>query len=184
MKCSNSGKNPPNPWRPTQDQRKAIAMRGIETAFWAVLGHAPELRTSKTGKSYCTFSCVVTVGGADDDKDVSQWLRVCCFGETAEIRAARAKKRDRIYVEGTLTLNTWENANSETKTGLNVAAWKCEKVAGIGRSRVRQAISYEPDEDEPDSAPIPKRQEAPAKAPKSAKAPKRREFEFDDKLTF
>jgi hypothetical protein len=38
-----------------------------------------------------------------------------------------------------LTLNTWaDKTTGETKTGLNVAAWKCEKVPGIGRNRVRQ----------------------------------------------
>ena len=45
-------------------------------------------------------SIVVTVGQADDGKDVSQWLRVACFGEVAEKIAAHAKKCDRVYVEG------------------------------------------------------------------------------------
>lgn len=113
-------------------------MRGIETAFWAVLGQDPELRTSKTGKSFCTFSCVVTVGGADDGKDVSQWLRVACFGEIAEKLAGRAKKGDRVYVEGSLTINQWNDTHGEVKHGLNVAAWKVERVASIGKNRQRQ----------------------------------------------
>jgi single-stranded DNA-binding protein len=48
-------------------------------------------------------------------------------------RSAKAKKGDRVYIEASLTLNTWETAAGETKTGLNVAAWKCEKVPGIGK---------------------------------------------------
>ncbi len=114
-------------------------MRGIETAFWGVLGQDPELKTSKTGKAFASFGCAVTVGEADNGKDVSQWVRVACFGETAEKLAGRAKKGDRVYCEGTLTLNTWnDKATGEVKTGLNVAAWKCEKVPGIGKNRARQ----------------------------------------------
>lgn len=114
-------------------------MRGIEAAFWGVLGKDPELKTSKTGKAFATMNVVVTVGETDDGKDMSQWVRVACFGETAERIASRAKKGDRVYAEGTLTLNTWaDKTTGEAKTGLNLAAFKCEKVPGIGKSRPRQ----------------------------------------------
>jgi single-strand DNA-binding protein len=79
-------------------------MRGIETAFWGVLGKDPQLKTSKNGKAFTNMNVVVTVGQADDGKDANQWLRVACFGATAENIAARAKKGDRIYVEGSLTM--------------------------------------------------------------------------------
>ena len=114
----------------------------IECAFWGVLGKDPELRTSKTGNAFATMNVAVTVGKADDGKDISQWVRVACFGETAETIAAKAWKGDRVYVEGQLTLNTWaDKTTGETKTGLNVAAWRCEKVAAIGKNRERQAPS-------------------------------------------
>ncbi len=114
-------------------------MRGIECAFLGVLEKDPELKTSKTGKAFATMNVVVTVGEADNGKDVNQWLRVACFGETAEKLAGRAKKGDRVYCEGTLTLNTWaDKSTGEAKTGLNVAAWKCEKVPSIGKNRTRQ----------------------------------------------
>jgi single-stranded DNA-binding protein len=71
-------------------------MRGIETAFWGVLGKDPEPKTSKTGNAFATMNVAVTVGKADDGKDVSQWVRVACFGETAEKIAARARKGDRV----------------------------------------------------------------------------------------
>ena len=113
-------------------------MRGIEAAFWGVLGNDPELKTSKSGKAFAQMSVVVSVG-QDDSGPVSQWLRVACFGETAERLAQQAKKGDRVYVEGTLTLNTWaDKAIGEARTGLNVAAWKCERVANIGQNRERK----------------------------------------------
>jgi single-strand DNA-binding protein len=118
-------------------------MRGIETAFWGVLAKDPELRTSKSGKPFATMNVAVTIGSSDDGKDVTQWVRVACFGETAEKIAAAAKKSDRIYVEGSLTLNTYNTADGETRTGLNVAAFRCEKVPGIGRSRQRCEPAHE-----------------------------------------
>ena len=110
-------------------------MRGIEAAFWAVIGKDPELKTSKAGNSFPTINVTVTVGKADDGKDVNQWIRIACFGETAERIAERAKKGDRIYCEGNLTLNTWTAANGDMKTGLSLAAWKVERLAAIGKHR-------------------------------------------------
>ena len=49
-------------------------MRGLETAFWGTLGADPELKTGKSGKPFATFNVAVTVGHADDGKDVTQWV--------------------------------------------------------------------------------------------------------------
>jgi single-stranded DNA-binding protein len=90
------------------------------------------------------MNVLVTIGQSDDNKDVSQWIRIAAFGEAAEKIAAVAKKGDRIYCEGQLTLNTWaDKATGEIKTGLNVAAWKSKKVPSIGRNRQRREPEYE-----------------------------------------
>jgi single-stranded DNA-binding protein len=80
----------------------------------------------------------VTVGQGENGKDSTQWVRVTCFGEVAEEIAGRARKGDRLYIEGSLTLNTWNDAHGEVKTGLNVAAWRCERLGNIGRHRPKQ----------------------------------------------
>jgi single-strand DNA-binding protein len=117
--------------------------RGIESAFWGVLGKDPELKTSKTGNPFTTMNAVVTVGTSDDGKDVSQWIRVACFGDTAKNIASRAKKGDRVYVEGALTMTQWNDAQGELRHGLNVAAWKVERVASIGKNRERKPGAYQ-----------------------------------------
>ena len=123
--------------------------RGIECAFWATLGKDPSLRTSKTGNPFATMNVVITVGTADDGKDVSQWLRVACFGDTAKNITSRAKKGDRVYVEGTLTMNQWNDAQGEVRHGLNVAARKVERVASIGKNRERKPGTYQENDDAP-----------------------------------
>jgi len=44
------------------------------------------------------LNVVVTVGQTDDGKDVSQWLNVACFGDTAKEIVAKARKGDRVDV--------------------------------------------------------------------------------------
>ena len=50
-------------------------MRGIECAFQASVGQDIELKTSRSGKPYVSFSAVVEQGESG-----FQWLRVGCFG--------------------------------------------------------------------------------------------------------
>jgi single stranded DNA-binding protein len=119
-------------------------MRGIETAFWGTLGSDPELKVSKNGKLFASFPVVVTVGQSDDGKDIGQWIRVACFSEVAEKFAGAAKKSDRCYVEGNLTMSSWTTATGETKTGLNVAAWRVDRLANIGKHRQFKEKGHEP----------------------------------------
>jgi single stranded DNA-binding protein len=118
--------------------------RGIEAAFWGVLGADPELKVSKNGKLFASFPVVVTVGQSDDGKDVGQWIRVACFSEVAEKFAGAAKKGDRCYVEGQLTMTQWNDQHGEVRHGLNVAAWKVERLSAIGRNRQFKEKGHEP----------------------------------------
>ena len=114
-------------------------MRGIETAFWGTLGRDPELKTSRAGNAYASLNVAVTVGKDDTSgKDVTQWVRVTAFGETAERIAAQAEKGARVYVEGSLTLNHWQAADGEKRTDLQVAGFKVEKVGAIGKNRPKR----------------------------------------------
>lgn len=112
-------------------------MRGIEAAFFGMLAKEPELRTSKSGKPWTSISVGVEIGDVDDSGAAKlTWIRVAVFGDAA-VKLAGAGKGARLYVEGSLTLNTWNDAHGECRTGLNVAAWKAEKVGrdAIGRQR-------------------------------------------------
>lgn len=148
-------------------------MKGIECAFTASLGQDVELKTSKAGKRFASFSCIVDMGMGED----GQWLRCICFGEFAEQLAGRARKGDKVYVEGALTLNHWES-DGETKHGLNVTAWRAERLANIGRAKVKRAPAHERDEEAPAVKPFPIAMPAKKVARKTYARP------FDDELTF
>jgi hypothetical protein len=53
---------------------------------------------SKSGKPFATMNVAVTVGQSDDGKDATQWVRLACFGQTAEEIAACAAKSERSPV--------------------------------------------------------------------------------------
>jgi single-strand DNA-binding protein len=113
-------------------------MKGIECAFTGVLSKDPELKTSKAGKFFANLNIGVVTGQTDDGKDAMQWLRVTCFGETAEKIAATAKKGSSIYAEGALSLNEFTDKSGEKRHGLDVKAFKVELIgaSAIGRNKL------------------------------------------------
>ncbi len=132
----------------------------IESAFIGRVGSDPELKTSAEGKPWAAFNIAV---GKDE---ATQWVRVAVFGARAEELAGPLKKGDRVYVEGNLTMRTWEKSG-EKRAGLNVAAWKCERLAQIGRNKSSK------------SKPLP---ESDHSAPLSTALPRR--AAFDDEIPF
>jgi single-strand DNA-binding protein len=128
-------------------------MKGIEAAFFGtVASERIELKTGRSGTLWTVFSVGVTIGSTDDGKELLQWLRVSAFAETAERVAATFKKGDRCYVEGSLKLDTWnDKATGEPKHGLNVSAFKVEKVgvSNLGRNRPKREIDHQFAQGEP-----------------------------------
>jgi single stranded DNA-binding protein len=113
-------------------------VKGIEAAFFgAVATEHIELKRSANGNPWCAFSVGITMGANDDGREM-QWVRVACFGETAERAAATFKKGTRIYIECQLKLDHWNDAKTgEPKHGLSASAFKAERVgvSNIGRNK-------------------------------------------------
>jgi single stranded DNA-binding protein len=128
--------------------------RGIEAAFWGALGRDPELKTSRAGNAFCRLSVAVNAGEDGGGKSSVQWMRAVVFGEQAEKIAATARKGDRVYCEGVLTLESWRTSGGEERWGLSIACWKCEKVvteigmrrANSGTTQAQQGASADNDE--------------------------------------
>jgi single-stranded DNA-binding protein len=162
-------------------------MKGIEAATSGTICGEIELKTSKNGTPYLSLSLAVDVGN-DDGKP--QWVRVACFGDTAKAIASRAKKGDRVYCEGSLTMTQWNDAYGEVKHGLNVAAWKAELIgaSAIGKNRKRQVENYGANSYKPPRQAIGSAFQAKAAElePHRREKPKIQglndEFEFNDRL--
>ncbi len=106
-------------------------MRGIETAFIGTLAADPEQRTSKAGRPWVSFRVAVST----DKEGSTTWLRCATFSETAMQATAQLTKGSRVYVEGSLKQTEYTDREGQTRTGLDVTAWKVEPVGQIGRRR-------------------------------------------------
>ncbi|MGB6750702.1 MAG: single-stranded DNA-binding protein, partial [Xanthobacteraceae bacterium] len=72
----------------------------IECAFFGFLAADAEPRTSQAGKPWTR----IRVGVGKDE--TVQWVQVAVFGKAAET-AGNLKKADRVYIEGTIKLDSW-----------------------------------------------------------------------------
>ena len=114
----------------------------IDVAFYGFCAADAEPRVSQAGKNWTKLR----VGVGRDD--AVQWVQCAVFGKAAEA-AAQLVKGDRIYVEGTIKLDTWTGNDGLERHGLSVAAFKCERTHNIGRNRPKSekpkpALQLEP----------------------------------------
>jgi single-strand DNA-binding protein len=115
----------------------------IDVAFHGFLAADADARTSKAGKPWVRLRVGV---GRDDSL---QWVQVSCFGSAAE-RAKSLVKGDKIYVEGTIKLDTWKGSDGIERHTLSVSAFKCEQTHKIGRAKEKRTSDHASD-DEHDS---------------------------------
>jgi single-stranded DNA-binding protein len=52
--------------------------------------------------------------------------------------AGELKKSDRVYIEGTIKLDSWRGDGGVERHGLSVAALKCERTHNIARNRAKR----------------------------------------------
>jgi single-stranded DNA-binding protein len=103
----------------------------IDCAFYGFLAADAETKVSKAGKTWVRLRVGV---GKDDDL---QWMSVAVFGLAAEV-AAKFKKGDRCYVEGSIKIDTSTGNDGTERHGLSVTAFKIDRTHNIGRSRLER----------------------------------------------
>ena len=103
-------------------------MRGIQAAFTGKVGRDAELKTSKHGKPWLSFSVAVD----ETSEEATTWVRVAVFGELATRLHPELKKGTEVYCEGRLKLESWTGKDGRERTGLSVAAAKVEVLGRIG----------------------------------------------------
>ena len=91
------------------------------------IGHMsadPELKYTASGKAVCNFNLAVDDGFGENKKTL--WIRVTCWGQTAETAQKYAGKGHRVGITGRITQETFTRQGSdreETKTGVT-----CERL--------------------------------------------------------
>ena len=69
-------------------------------------GRDAELRTTTTGKQFCTFTLATSdrYQGADGEwREDTEWHKIKLYGRSAERIAGQVKKGDRVYLKGSIS---------------------------------------------------------------------------------
>ena len=76
------------------------------------LGRDPEIRYSNQGTAVCNFSIATSDKWKDkntgQDQEKTEWHNCVSFGKQAEILEKYLSKGSKVYVEGSLTTDTYE----------------------------------------------------------------------------
>jgi single-strand DNA-binding protein len=101
----------------------------IETAFAGHLSRDPERRTAQSsGREFAVFG--VCCGDAPN----IQWVDVACFGPAVDA-AMTLVKGDMAYIEGKLSLRTWQNQDGTSRQQLSVVASVVQPLGKIGERK-------------------------------------------------
>jgi len=90
------------------------------------LGKDPELKSTQTGSSICSFSVATSKQWKDKQgqkQEKTEWHSCQAFGKTADICGRYLKKGSLCYVEGELTTRSWDDKNGGGKkyaTSINI----------------------------------------------------------------
>ena len=82
------------------------------------LGKDPEVKYTQTGMAVARFSVATTDRVKDKDgnwQDRTEWHNLVAFQRTAEIAAEYLKKGGKVYIEGRLHSDSWDDKETGQK---------------------------------------------------------------------
>lgn len=121
-------------------------MRGIECAFQGSVAKTAELRVAKTGRSW--LSLQVEVGEGEEIQRVT----VAAFFGDIDILAPLLLLGTRVYIEGSIRLRKWINADGAEFNFLNVSASKIEPLGLIGEKKPKKPKAERTQKSKPEAA--------------------------------
>jgi len=96
------------------------------------LGNDPEIRNTNNGGTVATLSVATSESWKDKNtgqkQERTEWHRVVIFGKVAEIAQQYLKKGSKVYIEGQLKTNKWQDKSGQDRYTTEVV------VSGFGGS--------------------------------------------------
>ncbi|MBX2803232.1 MAG: single-stranded DNA-binding protein [Myxococcales bacterium] len=120
-------------------------MRGMNTIFLVGrAGQDPELRTGKSGITWCSLSVATHRNVKNEDgsfDEETDWHDVRLFGEQAEACTQRAVKGSKVAVEGVLAYDIWEDDDGNKRRSPRILGSVFRVVGQPGPRAVEQAAA-------------------------------------------
>lgn len=83
------------------------------------VGQDPEMKTTNSGNPVCNFSLAVSESWTDkntkEKKEHTEWIDIEAYGRLAEICGEYIKKGSKVYIEGALRKDTWDDRQTGVK---------------------------------------------------------------------
>ena len=114
------------------------------------LGRDPEIRSTASGTPVANLSLATNRRWTDKEgnrQEQTEWHRIVVFGRQAEIAGQYLSRGRRIYVEGRLQTNSWEDRQTgETKYRTEIVCENFQMIGGRseGGGGDYQRSSYQP----------------------------------------
>lgn len=126
------------------------------------LGKNPEHKSVRASdRKYAVLSLATQRSwkGADEEwHSKTEWHRVVAWNGLGEYAAAKLRKGDHIYVEGTLVSRTYDKEFGKGKSKITVPlkSWqvKADSIRKLNRVRKDQAASNVPPDTQPEEVPF------------------------------
>ncbi len=102
-----------------------------KTILMGRLGRDPELKQARAGGSVLSISVATKDREKQGDQwqDVTDWHEVVVFGRQAEYLADKARKGDRVLVEGKSKVRKWVGKDGQEKQRSEVVAFSVELLS-------------------------------------------------------
>lgn len=92
----------------------------------------PDFQYLDGGRALCRFSIAVNqvFVSKGEKKENTTFVRIVCWGRTAEVCGEHVKKGDPVFVEGRLTSSQWQTEDGQKRSSMEVTAQKIQFVGG------------------------------------------------------
>ena len=97
-------------------------------------GGDAELRYTEKGTAMATFSMAVSRQARGDNgqrNEATDWVRIVTWAKLAETVAETLKKGQRVFVEGRLSVRSWQDQQGQKRTTTEVVASSVLAMSGV-----------------------------------------------------
>lgn len=112
-----------------------MASRGVNRAI--IVGHLgsdPETRFTQSGTAVCNFSVATSESWKDkqtgEQKESTEWHRVCVWGKLAEICQEYLKKGSQVYIDGKLQTRKWQGKDGQDRYTTEIIGNEMQMLGG------------------------------------------------------
>ena len=111
------------------------------------LGQKPEIRYTKDGKPVASFSIATSESWKDkesgENREITEWHNITFFGKIAEVVGQYLDKGSKVYVEGKLKTDKWEDESGNKRSATKVIGNSMQMLDSKGASQNSDAYDQD-----------------------------------------